>query len=226
MRAYLAFLGVVVASACATTHGATFSFASDTNADDPTWDQQANILTDYADLVFVDLLVDIDEDGPLDAVEFNHVRFDAEIELQFVSSVPMPGGLFLHIFEADGWFMFDDAAAGPVLSATFFDAAFTALGPVNMIGSSAALQGFDANIGAVHYTPGQPLIDLGLTEFTAPEDFAFTLTDINDGMGAPLDAGVLGPFDAEGSYSGSAVPAPGSLALLALGSLLHVRRRH
>ncbi len=229
MRLEFHLLPLAAATCCAaaTANAATFSFASDTYDQGPTWELVDDMLAAYADAQ-VDLLVDVDEDGPGEAVVFEDADFDALVTLDYQTSTPLGGGLFLHIFSAEGtasWF--DSGSGALLLELNFFDAVFTALGnSLDAIGSSAALAGEDFDMGAVAYTPGQALIDLGLTTLVAPQDFAFTLTDINDGAGASLTNGMLGQADAEGSFSGSAiVPAPSSFALMGAAGLLFRRRR-
>jgi hypothetical protein len=215
-----------VACAPAIAGAVTFSFASDSDADSPTWLQSGNIITDYNDDVFIDLLIDIDEDGPNDAVLFEEARFDAVFELDFVQSVPLPGGQFLHIWEAMGSFDFFDATGALILSAEFEAGAFSGIGSETRLGTAASVVADDGDAGLVTYTPGQPLIDLGINEFFDPQDLAFTFTDINDGDGAAVNGGVIAPFDAEGSYSGSAViPTPGASVILASGLLVVAPRR-
>jgi hypothetical protein len=227
MRLKYLWVPTAAAGLCAATAGAaTFSFASDDNHDGPTWLFDADQLWTYGD-VGVDLLVDVDEDGPGEAVVFEDAVFEADITLDYQSTADLGGGLYLHIFTASGTASWNDLAGGALLDLEFFSGVMTAVSDsADAISSTATLAGEDFDMGAAVYTPGQPLIDLGLTQLVDPQDFAFTLTDINDGAGAPLDNGLLGPGDAEGSYSGSAnIPAPGSLALLGLSALTFTRRR-
>ncbi len=227
MRLKYFWLPATAAGIWAATAGAvTFSFASDHNDDGPTWLFDADQLWTYGD-VGVDLLVDVDEDGPGEAVVFEAAVFEADITLSFQSTADLGGGLYLHIFSASGTASWNDVLGSDLLDLEFFNGVMTAVSnSADAIGSTATLAGEDFDMGAAVYSPGQPLIDLGLTQFVDPQDFAFTLTDINDGAGAPLSNGLLGPGDAEGSYSGSAnIPAPGSLALIGLSALTLARRR-
>jgi MYXO-CTERM domain-containing protein len=227
MRLHAIWLPAAAVSCCAvaTANAATFSFASDSYDTGPTWELLDDMLTAYDDAQ-VDLLVDVDEDGPGEAVTFEDADFDADITLDFQQTTDLGGGLYLHIFTASGTATWTDAVDGLLLQLDFFNAAFTGLGGSDdMLGSAATLSGEDFDTGAVSYTPGQPLIDLGLSAFFDPQDFAFTLTDINDGAGVSFSNGLFDEADAEGSFSGSAIPAPGSLALLGLTGLCARRRR-
>ena len=215
-------LGLVALAGSA--HAATISFASDSSPKLPTligsFDGGVTVLTD-ADPTLVELLIDVDDDGPAGPVPFE-AMLTTTLELTWrLSSGPV------HIFDVTGMFEFTGVGDGDSLfisaSVGEGEAVFTGLGGPLTIGS-ASITGSDITYGTVD-VPG--LLDgedlLG--------DFGFTLTDINDGAGVGLlvdDGGTvvgIDDFDAEGSFSGSFVPTPGAVTLLGFGALASARRR-
>ena len=221
------FLAVITTASGASA--ATFSFASDTDTDSPTFIYNDGFLKNYKQDVWVDLLIDLDDDGPDEPIVVENSLFSAMIELQYDSTQELPGGQYLQIFTASGTFsLWEECGCEMVFYANFFDAVFTSLSTdENSLGATATLQGSDMGIGAVDYAPGPVLMNYGIRSLIEPEDFAFTLTDLNGGAGALISGGEIADFDAEGSYSGSAaVPAPGGFfTLLTTGSLALTRRR-
>jgi uncharacterized protein (TIGR03382 family) len=80
---------------------------------------------------------------------------------------------------------------------------------------------------------GANLVNYGVVgggSSTTPDDFAFTLTNLNsNGGGVPINATTRLPsaaFQSEGSFSGTAnIPTPGAAGLLAAGGLMVLSRR-
>ena len=243
--AIIAASGTLLAAGAA--QAAFISFASDTDPDNPTlvsefvgFDRGAdisNIILDF-EPTFVTLTIDPDDDGPMGPIELA-AKLEVEIGTDYVNSVEVAPGLYTHVFSVNGLFSFtpaDQVRGEPVdWSLTGFipegGAAFTALGSADRIGS-AAITGFDITY-SLFDVPG-----LG-SGAELLGDFGFTLTDINDGDGAdlvtqgPVRGGNGGPlqifgiedYTAESSFSGSFIPTPSTLALIAPVGLIASRRR-
>ena len=242
-----AMLGTALFTA-ATANAAFISFASDTDPDNPTF------VADYLELqrgvggstivnnyepTFVSLIVDPDDDGPLGDISLA-ARLDVEMRLDYVSSVQVAPGFYTHLFSLVGEFSFTPAddvrvQGDPEWSLTGTitegEAIFAGIGSSTTV-NSASMTGFNIDYDLVNVPVlGSAQNLLG--------DFGFTLTDINNGAGAdlvtaqprggsgPLDNIVgINDFDSEASFSGSFVPTPSTLALIApLGVFASRRRR-
>lgn len=232
--------GLVAASANAAV---TFSFASDTNNDGPTFfggplpGGPVNGLSDGAAFdssgaVIVNLMVDPNGDLPGGGSAFNSV-FDFDGVSTGYSVGAFAGG-FVHVWSFSGSFTFTDTGTGlEVLRIDFTNALFTSFSSDQFeLGPSATLQANAATDAGLSFTPGMPLAGLGITaaDLSAQEGFAFGLTNLRSIVpGMPLHLGQGGswfhPWIAEGSFSASAVPGPAAAALLGAAALIGRRRR-
>lgn len=226
--------GVAVALAAGQAQAAFFSFASDTNDAGWTFGGYAGIVQQGGDIAVPITLLADDENGPMGALAFD-TAFGADMVLRFASSTPLGGDLVLHSYFMNGWFTFGPAE-NPLMSVVVTDAVLTTVGTSDAWGSTATIQGSNANGAGLVYTwLGDTHADYGLfsgqsSAADLPATMAFTLTALNaDGSpGVPLTVGLPNTaWESEGSFSGSAtfIPAPGSLALLGLGVFAGTRRR-
>jgi len=238
---------IVLASMAGAANATLFSFASD-NANHTafTFIGKGNVIQaapqDNPTFLFAD-----DDNGPLPPLS-GATRFVADMRINFLASVPLGGGNFIHNYAlsgGDGPFDFgwvDFQTGAPLLTAKIRGSghAETAVGPAFGWGSTATLQGADSESANVVYTWwGEDLPAYGLYkgESVGHDDFSFTLTWLqHDGvLGVPLVSDdAAGDFKlpattwiSEGSFSGTAhfVPTPGAMALLGLGGLVAGRRR-
>ncbi len=187
----------------------------------------------------VTLVVD-DDNGPLPALSIS-CRFETEIKLSTVGSLPLGGGQFSHHYTAAGKFTLTDIASGvTLLTGTFEDGLFESLGGEFSWGSTASIQASTVAGSTVSMTwGGAALLGYGLSPgpLPSPADISFALSSVNTdgsipytflGLGVPFAPGSGVPtkdWFAEASFSGSSVPEPGAAALLALGGLVAARRR-
>lgn len=228
MRRLIPHFALALAACTGSSSAALFSFAGGSDADGFLFEHQDGYLTDYKNTAFVDLLIDLDDDGPSEPLRFETSFFSASISLTYQQSQSLPGGQYSHLFTAEGSFsLWEECGCRMMFYCNFEDAPFASLSAdLDAIGSTAMLQGEDGGQGLVYYAPGPVLMDYGITEFFAPFDFSFVLTNINGGSGAPLTGGQLGSFAASGSYSGSAlIPAPATAAALGILAGAHDFRR-
>jgi len=235
-RLYGPMLAVLATAGAA--HATFFSFASDNDDASWTWTGSGSDLANAQDPTDpVTLLID-DQNGGLPPLEMD-VEFEADFTLNFNSSIPVGGDVFIHTYVVDGEFTFREASGAPVLAATFEGAILTAPGSENAWSSAAAVLGSDS-FTTVTYESfiSEPDYELFEGLSIASEDFGFDLTVINTSGNIPFDGEGLGvaldedglPLEvyfAEGSFSGSAtfIPAPGAVAVLGLGGLAATRRR-
>ncbi|MEK6701648.1 MAG: hypothetical protein AABZ53_05250 [Planctomycetota bacterium] len=231
-------LALIAAAGMAASANATFfSFASDTADRQWTFTGAGNqVRQGDAAGVNIDLIVNNDNGG-MDAVY--HTKFMADWTLAYEKSSAV-GSIITHQYRASGVFQWLDARSGDLLlSCAFENAVFSAAGKVAAWSSTATVMGTD-ELSVVQYTSGIDNADLGIAAgaMSGPQDFAFTMTVINTSGALPYtpnaaNRGVSIGADmlpnrqwfAEGSYSGSAVPTPGSAALLGLGGLALGKRR-
>ncbi len=231
-----------IAGLAATSQAGLLSFASDFS--DNSWTFIGERHADHFAIVDgidindpMTLLID-DDNGMLDPLSFQ-VDFNAHMDLDYLSSTDLGGGLFLHTYaisEVDlGWF--NDS--GAVMEITVEGGIVTVLGGQSSWGSTATIQASDTT-GSVTYTSSIDAPDYGIFvgDSVGNDDFAFTLTAINTSGSIPYDFSNPGvdlgsdmlpdtDFYAEGSFSGSArfVPAPASTLLLAGAGLFGIRRK-
>jgi hypothetical protein len=231
-----ALVGGLVVSAA---NGAvTFSFSSDGNNDGPTFAGDQFVLSDGADFdannsVIVGLLVDPNGDLPGGGITFNSL-FEFQAETTGYDIVEIEPGLFVHSWTMSGSFTFTETGTGiEVLQIDFDNAVFNSVSSSSgLLGGTATLQAHAAT-GSVAFTPGSPLLGLGIdaSDLAFGEGFAFSLTN----LAAAAGAGSVGVSDgawatewiSEGSFSAaaSAIPAPGAMALLVGAMLAQSRRR-
>ena len=202
---------------------------------------------------FAPVVLHVDDDnGSSPTIQLDS-RFDAEFSVDHVTSVDLtvPLGYWSHLYSVSGSFSFADDTGNTLLTVDVENALLTAAGGAFSWDSAAAILGADGT-ASVTYTATQALIDalggeaaaagygLAVGSSEPGADFGFDLTVINEfgdrplpagtELGADLDPQTLMPISrwfSEGSYSGSAtiIPAPGSVALLALGGIAAGRRR-
>jgi len=227
------FVSVVSALAFASgsADAALFSFASDRNADGPTFSGLGfNAITDGRPqdtdgVVNTTFLVDRDEDGPNPAQSIP-ATFEYNAVVTNYQVVPF-GGQFVHQFTLDGSFSVLDAGTGAPLLVVNFDNAFLSSWSNSQVvlGRSAQMQNNgDADRGLTFSTAGS-LADIEVSQLCS---FGFSLSNVRlqNGNRVPVVAGILGtPWQAEASFSGSAIPAPGACALAAVSALIIGRRR-
>jgi hypothetical protein len=229
--------GLVASAASA---GVTFSFSSDSNNDGPTFFGEptgapggSNLLMDGADhdasgSVIVGLMVDANGDEPGGGSTFNSI-FDFEGVTISYDATDLGSGIWQHQYTMSGSFSFVESGTGAeVLQIDFTNAYFTSFssGPDASfsLGNAAALQTNAAVDSGLLFTPGAPLVALGIdaADLAASENFAFSLTNMTaaEDPSLPLHLGADGSWQhhwmSEGSFSAaaSAIPAPGALALL------------
>jgi PEP-CTERM motif-containing protein len=224
--------------AAGTANAAFLSFGSDTA--DRAWTvtgSGANVTDGTGPTDYLTLHVD-DNNGALPRIDVS-TQFNAAITLNFVSSTPLPGGAFSHNYTASGNYTFIDVASGTTLfTVEFSNLLFNSRGGQGTWGTTGALQGDNSFGGVVTMTwNGANLPAYGLaTGGIYNGGFGFDLTSINtsgalpyggQNPGVALGAGSLpsSTWFAEGSWSASTVPAPGTLALLGVGLLAAGRRR-
>jgi hypothetical protein len=217
-------------------NAAFFSFASDTANRQWTFKGLGNTVT-QGDVngSDIDLILNNDNGGAQVSIA---TKFFANWTLTHVSSTNV-GPYIAHSYRATGMFEWRDASTGAmVLRGDFTDALFTATGRANSWDSTATVMGADSYT-QFGYTSGinDPSVGMAIGAMSGPQDFGFTLTVINTSgalpyipnsanRGSTLGADLLPnrQWWSEGSFSGSAVPTPGSVALLGLGGLLCAKR--
>ena len=233
----IAALVLASAGLAASANATFFSFASDTA--DRQWTfagSGASVRQGDANGVNVDLILNDDNGGTQRVVA---TKFYAEWRLSYVGSMGV-GGAVSHTYRATGGFQWLDASTGAlVLRGDFTDAIFTAGGRAATWDSTATVMGSD-EYTQFQYTSGlsAPEVGLAVGALGGPQDFAFTMTVINTSgqlpyvansgnRGTSLGEGMLPnrQWYAEGSFSGSAVPTPGSMALVGLGGAMCFKRR-
>ncbi|MDX2132805.1 MAG: PEP-CTERM sorting domain-containing protein [Planctomycetota bacterium] len=240
-------IAATLALSAGAAHATTFSFASDFAAD-TSWTftgagtPSAATIRDAVPVTDLLALFRDDDNGPLPP-SGPFLDFNANMGIRWVSSTPTTGGAFVHIYAMDvGAFQFDDILGNTEFRVTYFNAVMTVLGTEFAWGSTATIQGADnANGGSVTWFAANTDAAYGIFagNSVGPDDFAFTLTEINTSgrrplgnlpRGVAIDQQTRLPTQqwwSEGSFSGGAywVPAPGATALLLAGAGLVARRR-
>jgi hypothetical protein len=192
----------------------TFSFASDTFHQGPTFKGEKNIIT--SDYEF-DLMVDLNGDTYGGLVTYlSRMKLYAQMHDYRVYPV---GPQYLHVWKVNGEILFShiNALAGdpPILGIVFKEAVLTSWSPSPYtIGETMTLQDSESVDQSVIMTAYPMLSGIGVKpEFlTISEDFAFTFTHVRlAGNYSPLDlvkvdkeGNLLGTWSAEGSFSASA----------------------
>jgi MYXO-CTERM domain-containing protein len=96
----------------------------------------------------------------------------------------------------------------------------------NQLGRSGQIQANDQADPSLSFSTGGVLADIDVSQ---QRDFAFSLSNVQlaNGNRVPVTANGIStvPWSAEGSFSASAIPAPGALALAGLGMIATARRR-
>ncbi|MEL7483266.1 MAG: hypothetical protein AAFN41_02825 [Planctomycetota bacterium] len=236
MRACAIGVSVLFASASFAQANVTFSFASDTQSMQSTFSGGGVLLRqDGVDGARLELLAD-DANGPLPTISFDTIFF-ADLTLDFVDSVSLPGGSLTRVYEVNGTFGFNDADTGqPLLEAVVSTGSLSSLGTDDRWGSSASIEASSVIDKTTSYTwlgDSIPAYNLFQGAESSFADASFTLTNILDSLGVP---GVelrgssqlpQGSWTSEGSYSGSAffIPTPASGVLLAAAGAVATRRR-
>lgn len=178
------FIVAVAGLMAANAQAVTFSFASDDNADGPTFmgtpvltagepDDVAgpSFMPSSGDVidgrpidgdgeVFTFLSIDLDEDGPVDVL---YVPALFEFEADFTSYAPFAiGGMTAHNYTMDGSFKFYDAASEVptlLMEVVFTGALFTSFGPdAGTWGQTATIQGSESATSSVSITITPDLI--------------------------------------------------------------------
>ena len=225
----------VVLGAATVAHADYFSFASDSNPDGPTFLGGRQVLSRFRDALPVDptgitvgFLWDADENGPNPAILIpSSFRFQADFTGHSVQNVL---GVFINSYTATGFYEYRtlNPASALVLRVEFSSAVFTSVSSsANTWGATATLQDQSRTDGSLRFIAGNALP--GADYSNAPGDFAFTLTNLRNNAGGSIQLNTEGNPNAEwrseGSWSAHVTPAPGSMALLGIGSLVATRRR-
>lgn len=216
---------ILLAGAAGSVNAGFVSFASDGNGDGPTFvGTTANSFRDGDPLSIdgianVQLLIDLDRDGPLPAtVRLARLRFDGV--LSNYAAVPV-GTLTAHTYRLSAQFSFLDQSTGStILSVISPDAVFSSFSNSGSAwGPAGGIQSVNASI------IGGELASL----FTEAEDFAFTLTSLQDTSGGAVNITPNGAIQdvwrSEASFSASLIPSPGAMVLLGAGLVTATRRR-
>lgn len=227
--------GVVLATSAASAD-ITFSFASESHEDGPVFLGEnsggSNELSNFASPNSVNLLVNPDSTMPGGISSFN-AAYSLNTTTTFYQSVGF-GPVTTHQWVLDGSFSFVDTSSNDlILTVMFNEAVLTSVsGSSSTMGSTATLQSsLDIDAGLTFIAgPALNAIGIDSANLSQSQDFAFTLTNIQEmsGSGLPslgMDGSWTDSWTSEGSFSASAIPAPGALALLGLAGLICVRRR-
>lgn len=233
----------VLISASTANAAITFSFASDTNPDGPTFNGftpagGGNTLRDGAPFdssgaVEVGLLVDANGDLPGGATTFtSRLLFNGSTTGYNVTGF---GGAFTHSWTMTGSIEFIETGSNlTVLTINFTNALFSSFSDsMANLGTSATIQGNRLTDPSLSFVAGQPLNGLGITSasLSANQSFGFSLSDIRTAAGgaSPVEVGLNGSWPtawiSEGSFSAAAIPAPAVLALFGIAGTVGMRRR-
>lgn len=228
-----------VAVSAGSARAVFFSFASDLGDQVWTFSGGPGLSFGSATGVFpIHLIVD-DNNGPLPPLSVS-TQFSASFTLTPVGSLPLGGSQYSHNYRAGGSFSFKDILSGvTLLTVDFSQGLFTSLGSEFAWGSTAGIQASAAVGSVVNMTwGGATLPGYGLAPGPlGAADFGFDLSALNTNGVIPFNFQNLGvaftpatmmptqQWFAESSFSGSAIPAPGAAAVLALAGLAAARRR-
>lgn len=250
---------IVALTALAGSAQATlFSFASDDDSSNFTFRGTAATGNSFSivngrDPQSTPLTLKIDDNnGALPTVSLS-VGFRANFTARWEGSVGLAGAQ-THVYRVLGSFSFVNPNTGATLltgtvSSDNSPAAMTVLGTTTAWGSSGSIFGSDTAYnfaGAVVWSAtadfltyaqssaGANLLSYGVAAgaSNAPDDFSFTLTDLNSSGGnVPINSTTRLPTSAwssESSFSGTAlngIPSPGAVAVLGLAGLVAFGRR-
>lgn len=240
-------------------HATLFSFASDDDSSQFTFRGTAASGSSFGvvngrDPQGTPVTLKIDDNNGANPTVTLNVNFRANFTATFVNSVGLAGAQTF-LYSVTGSFSFVDSASGAALLTGTIGGgnqpgALTILGTNTTWGSSGSLFSSDTAYnfaGAVTWTAaaglataisgaGQNPLNYGVPvaggSSNTPDDFSFTLTNLNTGGGpVPINSTSRLPTAAwasEGSFSGSAVngiPTPGALSLIGLAGLIALGRR-
>jgi hypothetical protein len=234
----------LIVAAAGSAQGAFFSFASDTSDQNWSFTGSGNKVYDGGGAqgsVPVTLLFD-DDNGPLPAIAFAGARFDADVTITDGSRTRRGStAQYDYDYIASGFFEFHDARGNLLLRCDFTNAQLSNAGSATSWGPKASIIGSDFTDATVVYTSWLTLAPgYGVTPgtFNGASDFGFDLTALNKTGAIPYNSADRGvavseasaylpsQWWSEGSYSGSAVPSAGSVALLGLAaSTIGFRRK-
>jgi hypothetical protein len=197
------------------------------------------------------LVID-DDNGLAPSVSITNTRFVSNLTASWVASNVLFGTLVQHTYSVSGSFGFVDAGTGAALLTASLGASapslFSVPGTATSWSTVGAVLG-SSSFANITYTVTNDLLNrvtaagqnpvsynlvAGPSSGSAIADFGFdlsVLTQTGSSLAVQLNPNTRLPttgWGSEGSYSGSVgqfIPAPGSVALLALGGLLAVRRR-
>jgi len=254
----LAFSALSLTMLAGSAHATLFSFASDDDSSQFTFRGTAASGSTFGivngrDPTGTPVTLKIDDNNGANPTVSLSVNFRASFTATFVNSVGLAGAQTF-VYSVTGSFSFLNATTGAALLTgtigTNQPAAMTILGTTTSWGSSGSI--FDSDsaynfAGAVVWTAtaglataittaGQNPTNYGVPTAggtsVSPDDFGFTLTDVNTNNGpVPINSTSRLPTSAwasEGSFSGSAVngiPTPGALSLIGLAGLIALGRR-
>jgi len=228
-----AILGsALLACLAGSANAAIFSFASANNGDGPTFSALTiNSLSDGRTLdangvVTLNFLADRDGSGPGAAQSIvSEFRFTASVSGYSVFNF---GGQFVHNFSLSGSFSILDLSTNqPIFQSTFSNAVMSSLSNSStLLSRSATIQANDESDPGLTFTTSGALGDIDVSQ---QRDFSFALSNLQMTSGArvPVNAGGItqAPWTADASFTASAIPGPGALALMGLGTLIGARRR-
>ncbi|MEO0511983.1 MAG: hypothetical protein AAF108_03695 [Planctomycetota bacterium] len=234
----VALLACVLAPA-ASAQQITFSFASDSDSNDPTFvgssDTFGNAPSAEPDF---SLLVD-DGNGPLPTLEFADLLFMADFSITSFGKTMIAPGLFLHNYSVDGVFALSDAGSNNILEADVAGGVMSIVGGENSWATSGSIITSDIDMSEITYRwggmdfPDYLIFNGQESAGDDLDDGVFTLTFLadssSDGVVELDDNGLpVEEWTAEASFSGSTrslIPTPGAVAMIGLGGLLGAVRR-
>lgn len=228
-------------AAAGTAQGAFFSFASDTADQNWSFTGSGNKVYDGGgvnDAVPVTLLID-DDNGPLSEVSFAGAAFIADFTLSNGSRTQRTASAYNYSYDVAGFFEFRDARGTLLLRCEFNGAQMIIEGSVTSWGPKGTIFGSDFTEAIVTYSSELNLPAYGVVPgtFVGASDFGFDITALNRTGTIPFNPADRGvevsaangflptEWFSEGSYSGSAVPSSGSVALLGLAATAAFRRK-
>jgi hypothetical protein len=224
--AVLAFAGSAQAS--------LFSMASDIDQASWTFAGFGSSVTDAQDPFDPQVLLIDDNNGASLPVAFQS-EFGSQLQLTYLSSTPLFGNTFTHLYTISGTFSFLDPTTSTGLTASITGGVLAVVGSTNSWGSTATIQASDT-FGAVGYqwnAGDLPQVGIFNGSSIGLDDAAFTLTNLGTGIansGVSIDSDTKLPtanWFAEGSFSGSGVfvPSPASVVMLGAGAIIAGFRR-